>query len=122
AYEDLRIATYNGFKNRIVSKTNSMVAVESVASKGSDSAYSKVKSYVSLPNYQLTKMEYWDDHGKLLKTSEFKGYQKVGNKYWRARTMEVRNVQNNRKTLLEVKKISLSKISDADISLDALAD
>lgn len=122
AYEDLRISNYKDFQSKVVNQTPSIVEIESVARPGSLSSYSRLKSWVSLPDYKLMKAEYWDKKGRLLKRTEFKDYQKVGDKFWRAKTTEVQNVQNNRKTVLELKKVSLKKISDDDLSLSALED
>jgi len=120
AYEDLRTSTYRNFTNKVATRNASMVEIDSVAKKGSDSSYSKMKSWVALPEYRIVKMQYWDEKGQLLKTTEFKGYQKIGDKYWRAKTMEVSNVQNKRKTTLELKKVSLQSVNDDDLSVAAL--
>jgi hypothetical protein len=120
AYEDLRPSTYKSFANKVVSRNATTVEIESVAKKGSESSYSKMRSWIALPDYRLVKIQYWDDKGKMLKTTEFKGYQKVGDKYWRAKRMEVSNVQNKRKTILELKKVSLAAINDDDLSVAAL--
>lgn len=122
AYEDLRASTYRGFNNKIISRTANTVEIESVAKKGSDSSYSKIHSWVAIPDYRLVKMEYWDSKGKFLKRTEFKSYQKIADKYWRAKFMEVDNLQNKRKTVLELKKVSFGKINDDDLSVAALED
>lgn len=120
AYEDLRASTYRSFENKVTSRNAGMVEIESTAKKGSESSYSKIHTWVAVPDYRIVKMEYWDEKGAPLKRSEFKGYQKVGDKYWRAKTMEVSNFQNKRKTTLELKKVSLSKVNDDDLSVAAL--
>jgi predicted RND superfamily exporter protein len=120
AYEDLKASAYKQFVNKVTSRNADMVEIESTAKKGSDSSYSRMKSYVAIPDYRLVKIQYWDEHGKPLKTAEFKGYQKIGDKYWRAKTMEVVNSQNKRKTTLELKKVSLKNVNDDDLSVAAL--
>ncbi len=122
AYEDLKASTYKSFVSKIVSKSPGIVEIEGVARKGTPTAYSKVKTWVSVPDYKIVRLEYWDDRGKLLKRTEFKGYERVGEKYWRAKFMEVQNVQNKRRTVLELKRVSLKDISDDDVSLSALED
>jgi uncharacterized protein len=120
AYEDLRPSSYKTFTSKITKESPTQVEIDSVAKKGSPSSYSRVHTTVSLPDYQVTKIEYWDEKGKLLKKTEFKGYQKVGDKFWRAKFMEVENLQNKRKTTLELKTVSLKKINDDDLSVSAL--
>jgi hypothetical protein len=120
AYEDLQTSTYKSFISKIIKKSDNLVEVESIAKPNSESAYSKVHSWVSLPDYKLTKIEYYNDAGKLFKRTEFKDYQKIGGKYWRAKVMEVQNLETKRKTSLELKKLSLDKISDEELSLSAL--
>lgn len=120
AYEDLRASTYKAFVNKVISRNANMVEIESDLKKGAESSYSKMRSWVALPDYRIVKMQYWDEKGSPLKTTEFKGYQKIGDKYWRARTMQVVNLQTKRKTTLELKKVSLKGVNDDDLSVAAL--
>jgi hypothetical protein len=122
AYEDLALSTYKDFDNKILKNEGKLVEIESKARKGSDSSYGKVLTWVAIPDYRIDHVDYFDKSGKLLKRAQFKDYQKVGDKFWRARNVMVENVQDKRKTQLIVNKVSLKKISDDEVSLSALED
>jgi len=120
SFEDLSISTYKEFDNKIVKEDAKQIQIESKAKPDSDSSYGKVVTWVSKPELRLHKVEYYDKSNKLLKRSEFKGYTKVGAKYWRAKQMLVHNVQDNRKTSLTLQKVNLKKIDADEVSLAAL--
>jgi hypothetical protein len=120
AFEDMSISTYKEFNNKVIKEDNKSILVESKAKPGSESSYSKVMTWVSKPEHHIQKVEYYDKGGKLFKRAEFKGYQKVGNKFWRVKQMLVTNLQSKRKTLLTLQKVSLKAIDDDEVSLSAL--
>lgn len=120
AFEDMSISTYKEFNNKVIREDNKSIVVESKAKPGSESSYSKVMTWVSKPEHHIQKVEYYDKGGKLFKRAEFKGYQKVGNKFWRVKQMLVTNLQSKRKTLLTLQKVSLKAIDDDEVSLSAL--
>jgi hypothetical protein len=120
AYEDLALSTYKDFNNKIVKSTPTMVQIESKAKPDSESSYGKVMTWILKPDYKIDHVDYFDKSGKILKRAQFKNYQKEGDKFWRARTVLVVNAQNKRKTQLQVKKVSLKKIADDEVSLSAL--
>lgn len=122
AFEDLRISTYKEFANKVVKDDGKTVQIESKAKPSSDSSYGRIMTWVSKPDFKIEKVDYYDKEGKLLKRAHFKAYQKVGDKFWRAREVSVHNVQANRKTDLKVEKVSLKKIDTDEISLAALED
>lgn len=120
AYEDLAISTYKDFNNKIVKSDAKMIQIESKAKSGSESSYGRVMTWISMPDYKIERVEYYDKGGKLLKRAEFKNYTKEGDRFWRARNVVVVNAQNRRKTALVVKKVSLQKIDNDEVSLAAL--
>jgi len=120
AFEDLRISTYKEFNNKIIKEDAKMVQIESKAKPDTDSSYGKIVTWVSKADSRVEKVDYYDTDGKLWKQMQFSKYEKIGNKFWRAREVKVTNVQDKRKTQLFVQKVSLKKISDEEISLDAL--
>ncbi len=122
AFEDLRISTYREFNNRVVKEDKKNVQIESRAKPDSESSYGRIVTWVSKPDFKIDKVDYYDKQGKLLKKAQFDSYQKVGEKFWRARQVKVHNVQANRKTKLLVQKVSLKKIDTDEVSLDALED
>ena len=121
-YEDFRASTYNNFKNKILtSKSNNKVAViESKAKRGSKSSYGKIHTWVNLKDYRVTKAHYFNKKNKKIKIMVFKKYKKYGKKFWRAKLIEVKDVKNNRKTRLAIKRVSLKKLSDDEFSMSEL--
>lgn len=120
SFEDLSISTYKQFNNRVAKEDDKTIEIESKAKADSESTYGKVVTWVSKPELRLEKVEYYDKGGKLLKRTEFKGYTKVGGKFWRAKQMLVQNLQDKRKTSLTLQKVNLGKIEAEDVSLSAL--
>ena len=121
AYEDLAISTYRDFDNKVIKQDNKLIEIESRARKHSDSSYGRILTWVT-PDYKIDHVDYFDKSNKLLKHAQFKDYQQVGAKFWRARTVSVQNVQTKRKTQLLVTNVSLKKIDDDEVSLSALED
>ena len=122
AYEDLAISTYKEFNNKITKSDQNTLIIESKIKRGSDSTYGRIVTRIAKPDYRIEKVEYYDKDGSLLKRAEFKGYQKVGDRYWRARNVIVKNAQTKRQTQLSVRRVSLNPIDESEISLAALAD
>lgn len=122
AYEDLRISTYKDFANKILKDDGKLVQIESKAKPDSDSSYGRIMTWISKPDYKIEKVDYYDKEGKILKRAQFSAYQKLGDKFWRARKVNVHNLQANRKTELTVEKVSLKKIETDEVSESALED
>jgi len=120
AYEDLALSTYKDFNNKILKSDDKEVQIESKAKPNADSSYGRIVTWISKPDYKIDRVDYFDKAGKLLKRADFKNYQKIGGDFWRARTVLVVNAQNKRKTQMVVKKVSLKKIDDDEVSLSAL--
>ncbi len=120
SFEDLSISTYKQFDNKITKEDAKVLEIESKAKSDSDSSYGKIVTWVAKPEYRLEKIEYYDKGNKLLKRTEFKGYTKVGGKFWRAKTMLVQNLQAKRKTMLTMEKVNMNEIDADEVSLSAL--
>lgn len=122
--EDFSASTYSRFTNRIVKEERApsaaVAVIESLAAKGTQSSYSKILTWVDLNSYQVQKSEYYDGEGKLLKTMVFRNYKKFGTA-WRAQTIEVRNMQTQRSTVLQMAGLKLnSGIPDREFTQSAL--
>lgn len=122
-YEDFSASTYARFENKVVSEErapSAAVAIIESKSKGGDSSYSKIKTWVDLASYQVQKSEYYDKDGALLKTMVFRDYKKFGTA-WRAQTVEVRNMQTRRSTILKIAALRLnSGLTDREFTQSAL--
>lgn len=119
--EDFSASTYLQFTNHVLRQEPSdMVVIESKA-KSSETSYSRILTWVNQKNYQVDKSEYYDKEGKLLKKMKFHDYRKMNGATWRARTVEVQNVQNKRSTTLTIAKLKMnSGISDSEFTQAAL--
>ena len=123
--EDFTAATYAHFTNTVLKEErapSASVAVIESKAKDKSTSYSKILTWVDLATYQLQKSEYYDQNGKLLKTMVFRDYKKYGST-WRAQSIEVRNMQNNRSTVLTVAALKInSGLSDREFTQAALED
>ncbi|HNW49902.1 MAG TPA: outer membrane lipoprotein-sorting protein [Prolixibacteraceae bacterium] len=79
--------------------------------------FSKRVIYVDKANYLTYKMEYYDLSGELSKVESMKEYKKQSNGSYFAFLMEMKNVKNNRRSVMTIDKFQLgSKISEAQFS------
>lgn len=121
--EDFSANTYARYENKLVSEErapSAAVAIIESKAHGDDSTYSRIKTWVDLATYQVQKSEYYDHEGKLLKTMVFRDYKKFGTA-WRAQTVEVRNMQTQRSTLLKIAGLKLnSGLADREFTQSAL--
>ena len=68
--------------------------------KDDDSGYTRQIIWIDQDHYRLKKVEYYDRKNELLKILNITGYQEYKNKFWRAESMVMDNVQTNKKTIL----------------------
>lgn len=66
--------------------------------KDRDSGYSRILSWVDTAEYIAHKEDYYDKHGKLLKTLHLSDYQQYLGFLWRAHRLEMVNHQNGKDT------------------------
>ncbi len=123
SYEDLRLATYENFNNKVTidpkASNKDIVLIESTAKAKSDSSYGKMKTWVDTKQERLLKTEFYGDDGELLKVMTFDNYKKYAN-VWRAQSIKVKNVKKNRSTVLELEKLSTKNLDDDEFSIDSL--
>jgi outer membrane lipoprotein-sorting protein len=123
SYEDLRISTYENFTNKITpdanSKNKNVVLIESVAKDADATAYGKMKTWIDTKLARVLKTEYYNPEGELLKVMTFNNYKKY-NKFWRAQSIDVKNVKKNRSTTMKLEKLSTKKIDDEEFSISSL--
>jgi outer membrane lipoprotein-sorting protein len=124
SYEDLGGGVGTGFTHSVIRTDNDgtgpLYVVESRLSSG-EGTYSKILTWVSAKTDLVSKVEYYDRDGKLLKVMEMKDYKKFQNGAWRAQLVTVSNVQNHRGTRLELSDLKLDQgLSAEDFSPSAL--
>jgi hypothetical protein len=67
--------------------------------KDENSGYTKQISWVSVDNFLLQRVDYYDRKSELLKTALFSDYKKVDG-VWRVGKIEMKNYQNDKSTIL----------------------
>ena len=80
--------------------------VESV-SKDEDYMYSKTITWIRKDNFVGLKKEFYDEDGELLKVLKIKEVKKISG-FWVITHSEMNNVQNNHKTTIQLKDISIN--------------
>jgi hypothetical protein len=79
--------------------------------------FSKRISSIEKGNYLAHKVEYFDLEGELLRVETIKDYKKQANGTYFAFYMEMKNVQNNRRSVMTIDKFQLgSALSEAQFS------
>lgn len=116
SYEDMGGSQGVQFDSKVIrteTKGATKVAVIESTPKAGESAYSKIVSWVPLDKYVVTKVDYYDKRGKLLKTALFANYKQFSGT-WRATKMQIKNVQNGRGTVMALKGLAINKGIDED--------
>jgi outer membrane lipoprotein-sorting protein len=123
SYEDLGSGSDRKFSNKLLRMENTKTAVVESSLKAGESQYSKIVSWIPLDTYLVSKVEYYDRTGKLLKTSQMSRYTQVAKGIWRAQQMDIKNAQTQRGTRLELKDLAVNQgIDDQDFSVESLSD
>jgi hypothetical protein len=65
-----------------------------------NSGYTKHITWTDSKYFQMRRSDYYDRKGELLKTLTFSNYKQYLGKYWRARTLTMKNHQNGKSTIL----------------------
>ncbi len=74
--------------------------------KYENSGYTKLKVWMDVEHLRQSKVEYYDRKGSLLKTLELSDYALYQDRYWRANTKTMINVQNKNKTVLATNQLT----------------
>ena len=86
-----------------------------------DSGYSRRELFVRQDDHQMARVNHYDLKGQLFKVGRWDGWWKVMDKWWRARTLRMENVQSGKSTILEVIDVKIGNgFSPADFSARAL--
>jgi outer membrane lipoprotein-sorting protein len=79
--------------------------------------FSKRISYIEKENYLAHKIEYYDLSGELLRVESINNYKKQSNGSYFAFNMEMKNVQNNRRSVMTIDKFQLgSNLTEAQFT------
>jgi len=86
-----------------------------------NSGYTRQIVWMDKKEYRIWRVEYYDRKESLLKTLTFKGYDQYLDKYWRAREMEMINLQNGKSTQLVWSNYKFGTgLSDKDFDKNSL--
>lgn len=67
-----------------------------------DTGYSKLTVHLNQKSYRVEKIEYFDLASRALKVLTFSKWEEFHGRYWRARKLEMKNLQTGKRTLLEM--------------------
>jgi len=103
SYEDIGNQNYNKFTYEGEAKEVELNGVKCYKGvripKDENSGYTKQIFWVSMDNFLLQQVEYYDRKSELLKTATFSDYKKIDG-VWRVGKIEMKNHQNDKSTLL----------------------
>jgi hypothetical protein len=123
-YDDLSASSAKGAEINYLKETKLggiPVYVVDILGNKKVSAYSKVRTYISLDRKFILRGEYFDWSGKLLKVLTFEKYKKYPGGVWRAAITRIKNVQNKRATELIINNLRGNQnLPDSDFSQQAL--
>lgn len=85
------------------------------------SGYTKFNVWYDANEYRIDKVQYFDKKNTALKTLEYKGYKLYNNKFWRASSMEMKNIQTEKSTTLTFEEWKLGEeLSENDFEPNRL--
>ena len=97
-YEDLGDQDPEDYRFELESKTDSVFVLK--AKKKGSSQYHYIRFYIDAQRYVLTKAEYFNEDGDMIKRLESTDFQNVMEDVWRPGTMTMFDLVNDRKTTL----------------------
>ena len=112
SYEDMGGSSGVRFASKLIKidqKNGRKIAVIESRPKKGESAYSRIISWVPLDKFVVIKANYYDKRGKLLKVAKFDKYKKFDGKTWRARKVQIKNVQNKRGTVMVLRGLRVNR-------------
>ncbi|HPI93503.1 MAG TPA: outer membrane lipoprotein-sorting protein [Deltaproteobacteria bacterium] len=112
--DDLSTGKYsNHYDAQISKETDSEYVLELKRKPGSERIYPRVTAWVNKKDFTVSKMDLYDDAGKLWKSSEIKNEQVQG--YWTPMEIKMTDVTKNHSTIMKITKIEYDKNLEDDI-------
>ena len=123
-YEDLTVWQVNDYAYYYTGQeevNGRALHVIEATPKEADSGDSKVVHFLDPGTLQIQRTRYFDRKGALLKIAEYKGYERVEERWWRYKKMIMHNQQTGKVTIVEFweRKIGIG-LSRKDFTLPAL--
>jgi outer membrane lipoprotein-sorting protein len=124
SYEDMGSASDTKAESKVIKQAkengHNYAVIESMLT--GESSYGKVIVWVDTDTYLPSKTEIFDKALKPLKVTTLSDYQEFGGA-WRAKKVEVKNLQNQRGTVLELSDLKLNRgLSDGEFTESALTE
>ncbi|AZZ91757.1 MULTISPECIES: outer membrane lipoprotein-sorting protein [unclassified Hahella] len=101
SWEDISTTELSKYTYNLLSETPDYWVVERTPVYGY-SGYSKQVTHVDKSNYQTSYIEFYDAKGDMLKTLTLSEWNKYENRFWRPKHFEMVNLQNKKKTILQL--------------------
>jgi hypothetical protein len=120
AYEDMTDQTFEKYTYKWLSEESCCDVIEK-KNKNSDTGYSRQKVWYDKSNNTISKNEFYNLGGTLVKTLTVTGYQKYKDKFWRPATMTMINRLTGKKTVLSWRNYHFSAgLGSNDFTMRAL--
>lgn len=124
AYEDISSFeipkyTYVYLKDEVINGEDSYVL--ELKPQYKHSGYTKTQVWIDKSEYRIQRIDYYDRKGSLLKIQQFSDYKLYLDKYWRAHTQTMENVQTGKSTTLIWENFEFQTgLTDKDFQKDDL--
>jgi outer membrane lipoprotein-sorting protein len=121
AYEDLSSQEIEKYTYNFLEEKGGLLVVEQDPVDPKSGYTKRVVTYNKDKGYRIEKVDFYDRKGSLLKTLTYSDYNLYKNKFWRAGTFNMVNVQSNKETSLEFSNYNFEvNLADEDFSQAAL--
>jgi hypothetical protein len=74
----------------------------------SDTAYSRLRTYMNRTLWRVERVEFFDKAGKALKTLTFSDWKLMHGRFWRAHKLDMDNVQTKKRTVMQIDSLFLN--------------
>lgn len=114
AYEDLSSQEVEKYTYKFIEEKGSLLIVEQDPVDRKSGYTRRLVTYNKDKGYRIEKVEFYDQKNALLKILTYTGYELYKNKFWRAGTFEMKNIQSNKETRLEFSNYNFEVNLSAD--------
>ncbi|MBL4568404.1 MAG: outer membrane lipoprotein-sorting protein [Flavobacteriaceae bacterium] len=121
AYEDLSSQEVEKYSYKFLNEEGDLLVVEQDPVDPKSGYTKRDVTYNKAKGYRVEKIEFYDRKGSLLKTLTYSDYKLYKNKFWRAGSFNMVNVQSNKETRLEFSNYDFNaNLSEEDFTQVAL--
>jgi len=121
AYEDLSSQEVEKYAYKFLEEKGSLLVVEQDPVDPKSGYTRRIVTYNKDKGYRMERVEFYDRKNSLLKTLTYSNYKVYKNKFWRAGTLNMVNIQSNKETRLEFTNYNFdANLTDDDFTQVAL--